>query len=105
MTSHEYAKKMQELAEFLLARPEFEAEGRPFVYLYYYQKEPFLAAIRAIGAGEKEWTDTEIRFKPKGIPEDTAMQIYAPRDKLCKLVRAAEYDCEPLLSPGEVEAL
>ena len=103
MKSYAYAAKLQELATFLLSKPEFEAEGSPFFYSHQWTKEGFVAAVKALGEGTKEFSDTEIKFKPTGGPKGVTMQVHAPRDKVCTLVKAAVWDCEPLLSAAELE--
>ena len=102
MQSHAYAAKLKELAEFLLSKPEFETQGSPLFYSYQWTKEGFVAAVKALGEGTKEFSDTEIKFNPTGGPKDITMQVHAPRDKVCTLVKAAVWDCEPLLSVDEL---
>lgn len=105
MNSHEYAKRMKEIAEFLLARPEFPMAHGPMIFHTYYEKEPFVAAVKALGSGKKTHTTgmyPEVQFVSTLCPE---INIAIPRDKVCRLVREAEYDCEPFLSPEEDAAL
>jgi len=103
MKSYAYAAKLQELATFLLSKPEFEAEGIPFFYSHQWTKEGFVAAVKALGEGTKEFSGTEIKFTPTGGPEGVTVQVYAPRNKVCTLIKAAVWDCEPLLSAAELE--
>ena len=100
MQSHAYAAKLKELAEFLLSKPEFETGGQPYFFSNQYTKEGFVSAVKALGAGTKEFTDTEIKFRPTDMPVGGYVQ--APRDKVCTLVKAAVWDCEPLLSVDEL---
>ena len=101
MQSHAYAAKLKELAEFLLSKPEFETGSQPYFFSNHYNKEGFVSAVKALGAGTKEFTGTEIRFRPTESP--VSGWVSAPRDKVCTLVKAAVWDCEPLLSASELE--
>ena len=101
MQSHTYAAKLKDLAEFLLSKPEFKVGTRPYFFSYQYTKEDFILAVRSLGAGTKEFTDTQIKFKPTDMP--VGGYVEAPRDKVCTLVKAAVWDCEPLLSASELE--
>jgi hypothetical protein len=103
MKSYAYAAKLQELATFLLSKPEFEAEGSPFFYSRQWTKEGFVAAVKALGEGTKEFSWTEIIFKPTGGPKGVNIQVYAPRDKVCTLIKDVVWDYEPLLSAAELE--
>lgn len=67
-------------------------------------KEQTADAIRSLGSGAKSFGDNEFRFLANS-PEGTHVEISVPRNKVCKLVRAAEYDCEPILTPEEAAAL
>lgn len=105
MTSHEYAKRQKEIAEFLLSRPEFDVNGAgPLEFFSYYDKEKFLAAVRAVGSGAKnlDASSTEVRFIPTGFPE---VHISVPRNLVCRKVQEAVYECEPFLSADEVASL
>lgn len=101
MKSYKYADNLEKLATFLRNRPEFETEA-PSVYGFftYYDKDSFIAAVRACGAGKKEFADTFIHFFP-AVGEGIHLRLEAPRNKVCRLVREAEYDCDPLLSQEE----
>ena len=104
MTSHEYAVKLKELAELLLSKPEFStpySERTAYTCLYYWSdKANFLEAVKALGSGKKEWGKTDLTY----VPAYTNMlQIKVMRNAVCRLVREAEYDCEPLLSQAEEE--
>jgi hypothetical protein len=104
MKSHEYAEKLKAAAEALLAREDVEFVGRPpFIPISFYEKEPFIAAVRVLGSGEKKWTHDELQFTPYGAME--IFRLYIARNTVCRLVRPAEYDCEPILSETEAAAL
>ncbi len=99
MNSHLYANKMKEIADFLLSRPEFETAHACTIYQWYWsKKDDFLGAVKALGAGKKEWKTDDLYFVPEGCPEITTV---VQRSAICRLVRPAEYDCEPLLSQEE----
>ena len=101
MKSHEYAKRLHEIADFLLSRPEFEASHRPYMYHYTTSKAQVLAAARSFGSVKKDFQNDEIRITPADFPE---FVIEAPRNIVCRIVKPAqpaEYDCEPLLSQAE----
>jgi hypothetical protein len=105
MTSHEYAQRLQQLGDFLLSRPEFDAGGSPHIFLSFYNKDKFLPAVKALGAGTKEFTTgswPEVVFKPTGADE---IKVSVPRDKVCHKVQDAVWECEPLLSAGEIEQI
>ena len=104
MKSHEYAEGMKQVAEFLLSRPEFETQMDPWVYLgHYYSKEKFLDAVRALGSGHKEYQNDELKFENK--EHGAKIQVSIRRSEVCRLVKAAEYECIPLLSIEEEASL
>jgi hypothetical protein len=105
MTSHEYALKMQRVAQFLLSRPEFTLPN--YVdkfddYLNYFSdKEKFIAAVRAVGPGTKEVDGNYSTFVPGMDIGEARLGIRANRDAVCKKVQDEIWECEPLLSPEE----
>lgn len=102
MNSHEYANKLKELADFLLAKPEFETDGEPRVFFWYWSdKQGFLGAVKALGSGEKKWSTDDLTFYPAGVPDGIHFELQIRRVAICRLVREAEYECEPLLSQAE----
>ena len=105
MKSHEYAKQVIQAAEFILSRPEFEAETTSTtLYLgCFWDKALFLAAVRALGTGKKEYSGTELRYAVEDHGAKMTMTI--PRDKVCRKVQEAKWECEPLLTPEEEAAL
>lgn len=105
MTSHEYANRLKEIAEFLLSRPAFEVANMPLVLQMYYDKDKFLAAALSLGSGKKEFTDgswPEVKFFPDACPE---IRLSIPRDKVCRKVQDVVWECEPFLSPEEEATL
>lgn len=105
MKSHEYAEKLKAAADFLLAREDAELTSTTQVCipLFYWSKESFVAAVRTFGPGVKEWKDDDLRFTPNGPCNIFLLAIR--RQSVCRLVKAAEYECEPILSDAEVAAL
>lgn len=103
MNSHEYARELQKTVDHLLARPEVELENyaAPYQFLSFYDKDKFIAAARAMGSGKKEFSRDELKFRPDG----TCIIMSIGRDKVCRLVQEAKYECEPILSSYEVEEL
>ena len=107
MTSHDYAAKLKALSEDLSKRPQFpvpDYAGDILDHLDYYQdKNSFLTAVKALGAGTKGATarayTPRISFRPTGALFD----LRAEQSALCTLIRPAEYDCGSLLK--EMEAL
>jgi hypothetical protein len=102
MKTHEYAEKLKAAAEFLASRENVEL-GTLYIPIFFYDRQPFVDAVRAFGPGDKAFTDSELGFIPKA-PCDF-FKLYIPRNRVCKLVRPAEYDCEPILSDEEVATL
>lgn len=105
MKSHEYAKRLHEIAEFLESRPEFETPMGVRLYQYTGSKSVFMAAARSMGSLKKEYIEScgseEIRVSPAGFPE---LILEAPRSVACRIVKPAQpavYDCEPFLSQAE----
>lgn len=104
MTSHEYANRLEKLAAELKSKSDFELPDYSERYYgnygietfrYNNQKEGFLQAARALGSGTKDGTADELTFKHGDI------RLSVDRNVVCKLVRPAEYECEPLLSEAE----
>lgn len=103
MTSHEYARKLHELADWLLTRAEFPGpySNTPKVEFFYADKDNFLEAARALGSGRKRTiSDQLFEFTPD-TPEGTVFNINIARDKICRKVQDAVWECEPLLNREE----
>jgi hypothetical protein len=103
MESHEWARKVIEKANEVLAAPSFNMpnyQSELDNLTYYYDKDGFVAAVRALGAGAKDATDEKyFRFKPDALPTIT-LQI--EREQICKMVKPPVYDCgESLLEEAE----
>jgi len=105
-TSHDYARTLKEAAEFFLAKPAFDIDApRAYSYTYFrfYNKEQFITAVKALGSGKKEGDERDIEFQVKA--GNVEITIAAPRNTVCRLLRPAEYDCDPFLSPEEEKEL
>ena len=100
--SHAYAKALQEAAEYLLSKPDFmTGTSGPYIYLgTYYSKEKFLQAVHSLGNMEKEYTDTLLKVKHV-LPQGAQVYTEIARDKVCRLVQEAKWECEPLMTPEE----
>lgn len=107
VTSHDYALALQRAATFFLSRPAFDIDSTraySFSYFRFYKKEQFLAAVKALGSGRKGGDDKEIEFLATA-PGGVEVTVSAPRTLLCRLIRPAEFDCDPFLSPEEEKNL
>lgn len=102
MNSHEYAEERRKQAEFLLSKPAFKMPGSVTkLFICFYGKEQFVEAVKALGTGKKEYNHNDLDF----IPDGTEIVLSISRSQVCKLVSPAVYDCEPLLSREEEDAL
>jgi hypothetical protein len=111
MKSHEYAERLQKVADLLAESPEFELPSYMDSYLnqygaarvrFYNDKEPFLAAVRALGSGRKGGNEQDLEF----IHGD--LRLIVNRSAVCRLVKPAqpaEFECDPLLSQAEESEL
>ena len=109
VTSRDYAKQIRFLADALDAAPEFTLPNYSDVHYrecgiehlrYYDEKNAFLSAVRAMGAGRKVTTDSSVSL----VAANGLLHISVNRDAVCRLVKPAqpaEYECEPLLSQAE----
>jgi hypothetical protein len=100
--SHEYAKALQETAEYLLSKPDFmTGTSGPYIYLgTFYAKDEFLKAAKSLGNMKKEYTDIQLKMK-QSLPQGAQLYFDIARDKVCRLVQEAKWECEPLMTPEE----
>jgi hypothetical protein len=105
-TSRELAAELIKYAEFLLSKPEFDLDGiavfNKEFSLMYYNKELFVAAAKALGNATKSYDGGEyanFNLTSTEVP----VRLSISRDKVCRKV--VSYECEPLFSAEEVEAL
>ena len=104
MKSHEHAQKIKQAAEYILSCPEFETEASPMLYAgWYWEKDKFVNAVKALGSGKKEFFGTDLRY----TVENHGAKIYLtiPRDKVCRKVQEVKWECEPLFSAEELEKI
>ena len=100
MKSHEYAQQLKTATDYILSRPEFEMETTPGIYLgYYWDKTPFIALAKALGNVEKDYSGTDLKISTK--VGDIKIWASIPRDKVCRKVQEAKWECEPLFTPEE----
>lgn len=109
-TSRDYATKLRVLADWLDQRTEFQMgdSERLFVALNYYDRESFTAAVKATKPGTKEVTNgsyPEVKFRPSLPDSDTYFVISIARDKVCRKVQEAKWECEPILSELDEQEL
>ena len=104
MKSHAYARAVIQAAEYILSKPEFDMETtQPRLYIgWFWDKELFLAAVRALGEGKKEYSGTDLRYC---VTHGAEITCTIPRDKVCRKVQEAKWECEALLSPEEEATL
>lgn len=102
MNSHEYANGLAEIAEFLLSKPAFDTRhSTPKPYLYFWtEKEKFLEAVRALGAGTKEYKTDELFFHAGDF-----VTLVVQRSAVCRKVQEEKWECEPLLSDSELQSI
>lgn len=115
MKSLKFADELRKLADYLYSRPELEISSATFTEFYkdkkvqsalhFYDREQFVAAVKTLGSAKKEYTSPESDYSQlKVTPENyPALSLYIARDKVCRKV--TKYECEPLFSTDEVEAL
>ena len=100
MNTREYAVEIRKIADFLDSRPEFDIACDGAKLFYFWDKELFVKAAKALGDAEKKVTPSE-EFQLESKHAKVILSI--ARDKVCRKV--VTYDCEPLFSAEEVEAL
>jgi hypothetical protein len=105
MRSHELAAQLIATGQYLLSRPDFETPCTSHsLYLgsYWDDKERFIAAVRALGAGIKSYNGSDLQFNTK-----TPLEIWTRinRQSVCKKVQEEKWECEPLLTPDEDAAI
>jgi hypothetical protein len=109
-SSKEMAQRLRTIAEFLEDKDEFPmdfyggylspTDGK--FSISFEDKKKFTQAVKSIGSAAKHYTEGD--HSKLVISADYApIELNISRDKVCKKV--VRYDCEPLFSPEEVEAL
>ena len=111
MKTRELEITLRKAADFLSTVPEFDTDGgaaivegckKVYVYVHYYNRDNFVAAVKALGNVKKSYTSGDYP-KLEVTAEAFPITLSIPRDKVCKKI--ITYDCEPLFSEDEVEAL
>lgn len=97
-SSHEYARKLQRIADALLFAPEVDLNcTMPVGAWFWSDKKKFLAAVRALGPGEKRYDNSDLEY----VLEGTEFKLKIHRDAVCRKVQDEKWECKPLLSPQE----
>jgi hypothetical protein len=100
-TTHDWAKQLQDTANYLLNRPAVELGDTELITtLPFYgeeQKKIFLDLVRGTLPGEKRYNTYSVLFLPRGVN----LKLQINRDAVCRRVQEIKYECEPLLSPEE----
>ena len=103
MDSHDYANQLLNISTFLKLRPAFPVPNwmGQLQYIHYgFAKKDFLAAVKALGSGTKNFSDSNsVEFMPT---DGMGFSVRVDRDRVCRKVKEAEYECESLLSEGEL---
>ena len=112
MNTQELVNIFRSFADFLESRPDFDIEGcvsvivgykeSPHVYINFYDRDKFVAAVKAIGNATKKYTDGDYP-KLEVTAEAFPIVLCISRDKVC--TKKVTYDCEPLFSEEEANAL
>ena len=101
MNSHEYAVKLQKTAELLLSKPEIQMTSSGEVHMYHTSKETLLENMKALGSGEKKYSHDYFEFRPTG----TLLLLYSDRSLVCRKIQEVKWECDPIFSTEELEAL
>jgi hypothetical protein len=107
--SRELAARLRKLADWLELRDTFKVEYGGYLSAYdgkfslsFSDKNSFVEAVKALGDSEKQYTTGEFAklvVSAKWAP----IELNIPRDRVC--TKKIVYDCEPIFSAEEVEAL
>ena len=90
------------MLDWLEANPGVEVMGG-YNYRSIHSKEKFLATAKALGSFEKKIENDYIKLtRAFGTAK---IIIEAPRNTVCTKIKEAVWECEPLLSNDEIEAL
>ena len=111
MKTRELATQLRDVVRFLESRPEFELDGSTCTTTYggkfqtsmfFYNKENFVEASKCFGNAVKSVSEGEYaEFILTSTAAPVALSI--SRDAVC--TKKVLYDCEPLFTPEEMEAL
>jgi len=107
--SRDLADRLRQVADFLDLRDVFKTENGGYLSSYdgkfgisFDSKEHFVAAVKAVGDAEKHYTDGDYP-KLEVTADSFPIKLSISRDKVCRKV--VKFECDPLFSDAEVEAL
>jgi hypothetical protein len=113
MRTRELAVELRKFADYLDSRPEFKNEtllffpkttyGEQYVHMSYDDKTQFVEAVKAMGSSTKEYTGDSDFAKLNVRAKDYPLELSISRDKVCRKV--VKFECDPLFSEEELEAL
>ena len=113
MKTREYAQELRKFADYLDSRPEFSGEHMVFfpkttysaqsIHINYDDKAQFVEAVKALGSSTKTCTGDSNYSRLNVRAKDYPLELSISRDKVCRKV--VKFECEPLFSEEEVEAL
>lgn len=92
-TSHDYAKKLKELAVFLEERPPFDIQGtnEPFIFFSMTSKNGYTAARSALGGGEPKIGSYSISVEVES-PRGTSITIKADKETVGKKISEEKWE-------------
>ena len=101
MTSHEYARGLVQMADFLSSHKEFDMGCKKCeVSIFIFDAAAARATLRAVGEFKKDYTDIYY-FRALVETESATLRISIPRSVVCKPVKKLkevdDWECEPLL--------
>jgi hypothetical protein len=114
MDTKELSATLRSLADFLDSRPVFELESgmsiltsytektTSYGYISFYDRDTFVAAVKAIGSATKHYTDGDYP-KLEVVVDAFPLKLSIARDKVCRKV--VTFECDPLFSEEEVRNL
>ena len=113
MKTRELAVELRKFADYLDSRPEFKNEnllffpkttyGEQYMHMNYTDKPQFVEAVKALGSSTKKYTGDSDYAKLEVQAKDYPLKISISRDKVCRKV--VKFECDPLFSEEEIEAL
>ena len=108
-SSREMAQRLRNVAEFLEDHDNFKLESGAYLSgydgkfsIHFDSKEAFVNAVKAVGEGVKEYTSepySKLNYSAAWAP----IELSIPRDKVCRKI--VKFECDPLFTAEEVEAL
>ena len=101
MTSHEYARGLLQVADFLYSHKEFDMECKKCeISIFIYDADAARATLRSVGEFKKDYTDSYF-FRALVETGSATLIISTPRSSVCKHVKKLkevdDWECEPLL--------